>query len=90
MYYVVKVPSNRDSAAKDDKTDDESGMRQERDLHERFMKEDFASQFFPYVPSAYQSMAQYPQHQIDLASARRAAQQFRIDWEENAPIRPRR
>lgn len=83
VYYVVKVID------RDVPKDDDGGVAK-REWHERFMKEDFASQFFPYMPSAYQSMAQYPQHQIDLASAKRAAQQFRVDWEDAAAVRQRR
>lgn len=83
VYYVVKVLD------RDVPKDDDGGVAK-REWHERFMREDFASQFFPYIPSAYQSMAQYPQHQIDLASARRAAEQYRVDWEDTTAVRTRR
>ncbi len=84
VYYLVKV-MNRETAQKDD------GGVAKQELEQKFMKEEFASRFYPLMKSPYQALAHYPQQQIDQAFRTNFQQSHQVVWEENkSPTRPRK
>ncbi len=75
-FYVVKV-LNRETASNDD------GGVAKQERQQKFMKEEFASKFFPLMKSPYQALAQNPQLQIDSAWRKAFDQNHRVDWERD-------